>query len=90
MNCENIKQTSFFKQQINSIFRIIHIKEVFPKSLDKHGASKEEIDKIVRMISRYAVKTYSPHFHNQLYAGIDDYGMAGSLLTDILSTSQYE
>ncbi|XP_076242356.1 cysteine sulfinic acid decarboxylase [Calliopsis andreniformis] len=57
--------------------------------LTEEPATNQEIETAIRQTIRYSVKTFSPHFHNQLYAGVDDYGLLGSWLTDVLSTSQY-
>lgn len=65
------------------------LQKLLPIELTDEPASKEEIETIIRQTIRYSVKTFSPHFHNQLYAGIDEYGLAGSWLTDVLNTSQY-
>ncbi|XP_017889886.1 glutamate decarboxylase 1 [Ceratina calcarata] len=57
--------------------------------LSEEPSSENEIETAIRKTVRYSVKTFSPHFHNQLFAGTDDYGLAGSWLTDALSSSQY-
>ncbi|XP_053977347.1 glutamate decarboxylase 2 [Hylaeus volcanicus] len=57
--------------------------------LTEEPATATEIETAIRQTIQYSVKTFSPHFHNQLYAGIDEYGLAGSWLTDVLNTSQY-
>ena len=57
-------------------------------SLDDKPASNREIETVIRQTIQYSVKTSSPHFHNQLYAGVDEYGLIGSWLTDVLNTSQ--
>ena len=62
--------------------------KLLPIELTDEPASKEEIETAIRQTIRYSVKTFSPHFHNQLFAGIDEYGLAGSWLTDVLNTSQ--
>ena len=70
---------------------------VYPEELQKRlsielteePANNVEIEKAIRETIRYSVKTFSPSFHNQLYAGVDDYGLIGSWLTDYLNTSQY-
>lgn len=36
-----------------------------------------------------SVKTSHPYFFNQLYGGLDLYGLAGSWITEALNTSQY-
>ncbi|KOC59160.1 Glutamate decarboxylase 1 [Habropoda laboriosa] len=74
------------------ILRFVHpkqLEEQLPIELTEEPASKEEIDTAIRQTIRYSVKTFSPHFHNQLYAGVDEYGLVGSWLTDVLNTSQY-
>ncbi|KAK1122584.1 hypothetical protein K0M31_009029 [Melipona bicolor] len=65
------------------------LQKLLPIELTDEPTSKEEIETVIRQTIRYSVKTFSPHFHNQLYAGIDEYGLAGSWLTDVLNTSQY-
>lgn len=57
-------------------------------SLDKNPTNEKELETLIRQIIRYSVKTSSPHFHNQLYGGVDEYGLAGSWLTEVLNTSQ--
>ena len=36
---------------------------------------------------QYSVKTCHPYFYNQLYHGVDEYGLAGSWLSDALNTN---
>ena len=36
---------------------------------------------------RFSVKTCHPYFYNQLYHGADEYGLAGSWLSDALNTN---
>ncbi|XP_008559042.1 cysteine sulfinic acid decarboxylase [Microplitis demolitor] len=57
--------------------------------LKNDGSSGEEIKDAVRKIAHYSVKTSNPHFHNQLFSGVDSYGLAGALLTECCNTSQY-
>ncbi|XP_011497415.1 PREDICTED: cysteine sulfinic acid decarboxylase-like [Ceratosolen solmsi marchali] len=74
------------------IVRFLHPAELqreFSAQLGENGANQEEIHQIVRQIVQYSVRTFSPHFHNQLFAGIDVYGLAGAWLTEALNTSQY-
>ncbi|XP_024935707.1 acidic amino acid decarboxylase GADL1 isoform X2 [Cephus cinctus] len=63
--------------------------EQLPIRLKDEGTSLKEIEKILQSIVRYSVKTSSPHFHNQLYGAVDEYGIAGAWLTEALNTSQY-
>ncbi|XP_001600163.2 cysteine sulfinic acid decarboxylase [Nasonia vitripennis] len=74
------------------IVRFLHpdeLQKALPTKLGEEGANQEEIHRIARQIVQYSVRTFSPHFHNQLYAGIDSYGLAGAWLTEALNTSQY-
>ncbi|XP_011693292.1 PREDICTED: cysteine sulfinic acid decarboxylase isoform X1 [Wasmannia auropunctata] len=63
--------------------------QLMPFSLDDNPASSNELETLIRQTIQFSVKTSSPHFHNQLYAGIDEYGLIGSWLTEALNTSQY-
>ena len=38
-------------------------------------------------VVKYSVKTCHPYFYNQLYHGADEYGLAGSWLSDALNTN---
>ncbi|KAL6445952.1 hypothetical protein ACFW04_000967 [Cataglyphis niger] len=58
-------------------------------SLDKNPVEEKQLETLIRQIIQYSVKTSNPHFHNQLYGGVDEYGLVGSWLTDVLNTSQY-
>lgn len=35
------------------------------------------------------MKTSHPHFYNQLYGGVDLYGLAGSWITEAMNTNQH-
>ncbi|KAJ8681904.1 hypothetical protein QAD02_017696 [Eretmocerus hayati] len=65
------------------------LQKELPTSLGEEGANPEEVGRIVRQILHYSVRTFSPHFHNQLFAGTEIHGLAGSWLTEALNTSQY-
>ncbi|KAL0132036.1 hypothetical protein PUN28_000067 [Cardiocondyla obscurior] len=66
-----------------------YLQKKMPISLDDNPASSSDVETAIRQTIRYSVKTSSPHFHNQLYAGVDEFGLIGSWLTDMLNTSQY-
>ncbi|XP_014260530.1 cysteine sulfinic acid decarboxylase [Cimex lectularius] len=51
--------------------------------------TEEELLLICRKVARYSVKTSHPYFLNQLYAGVDKYGLAGALFSEALNTNQY-
>lgn len=74
---------------ISNIYSLLFVlQERLPIKLTEEPADKNEIENAIRQTIRYSVKTYSPHFHNQLYAGVDEYGLVGSWLTDMFNTSQ--
>jgi len=64
------------------------VQKKLPIFLSEQPETSEKLEIAIRQIVRYSTKTWSPHFHNQLYAGVDKYGLAGSWLTDALNTSQ--
>ena len=64
------------------------LQDRLPTSLNNEGSNLQEIQDTLRTIIRYSVKTSNPHFHNQLYGGMDEYGLAGAWLTEALNTSQ--
>merc|ERR1712156_560830 len=63
------------------------LRAALPLSIEGHGCSDEEIQKISEAVVKYSVKTCHPHFYNQLYHGADEYGVAGSWLSDALNTN---
>ncbi|XP_046489258.2 cysteine sulfinic acid decarboxylase isoform X2 [Neodiprion pinetum] len=65
------------------------LKNELSVDLGEDGTSHDELDKVLRQIARYSVKTSHPNFHNQLYGGVDSYGLAGAWLTEALNSSQY-
>ncbi|XP_058058131.1 cysteine sulfinic acid decarboxylase [Anopheles bellator] len=56
---------------------------------EKAPISEAAIERIIRQVLRYSVRTGHQHFHNQLFAGVDPYGLTGSWITEALNTSQY-
>ncbi|KAK0086291.1 hypothetical protein PV325_003437 [Microctonus aethiopoides] len=88
-----LKEANVFDTSPNKpVVEFLHPKELKQKisvTLTNDGASEEDIKTVIRQISRYSVKTSNPHFHNQLYAGLDPYGLAGAWLTESFNTSQY-
>lgn len=86
------EENAFDRTGNEPLVRFVHpheLQERLPIKLTDEPADKNEIENAIRQTIRYSVKTYSPHFHNQLYAGVDEYGLAGSWLTDMFNTSQY-
>ncbi|EGI69245.1 PREDICTED: cysteine sulfinic acid decarboxylase-like [Acromyrmex echinatior] len=66
-----------------------YLQKIISISLDDKPASNREIETVIRQTIQFSVKTSNPHFHNQLYAGVDEYGLIGSWITEVLNTSQY-
>ncbi|KAK2179016.1 hypothetical protein NP493_519g05084 [Ridgeia piscesae] len=58
-------------------------------SLEDRGVTDDTLLQCCEQIIQYSVKTGHPHFFNQLFSGLDRYGLAGSWLTEVLNTSQY-
>lgn len=63
--------------------------KLFDFTVSAQGVSDVDgIKDICRQIINYSVKTCHPQFHNQLFGGVDPYGLAASWITDALNTSQ--
>lgn len=76
----------------HSVVEFLHpewLKQTVSVDLGEVAASPEQLDLVLRKIARYSVKTSHPHFHNQLYGGVDPYGLAGAWMTEALNSSQY-
>jgi len=63
------------------------LRAALPLSIGRQGCSDEELQEISEAVVKYSVKTCHPHFYNQLYHGADEYGVAGSWLSDALNTN---
>ncbi|KAF7993477.1 hypothetical protein HCN44_010072 [Aphidius gifuensis] len=57
--------------------------------LSETGSTHEQLLQLTRNIIKYSVKTGNPRFVNQLFSGLDPYGLAGQWLTDALNPSVY-
>ncbi|XP_043497787.1 acidic amino acid decarboxylase GADL1 isoform X1 [Polistes fuscatus] len=87
-----LKEEKVFNPNAHPVVNFRHptdLKEILSFKLKDDGSTSEEIEAIIRKIIKYSVKTFSPNFHNQLFAGVDKYGLVGSWLTEVLNTSQY-
>lgn len=68
---------------MHSLQRIIDL------SIPSHtNTNPAEIRRICETVIKYSLKTSHPKFHNQLFGGVDPYGLAGSWISDALNTSQ--
>ncbi|XP_055614212.1 cysteine sulfinic acid decarboxylase-like [Uranotaenia lowii] len=64
------------------------LKELFDFTIDStEQRCQDEIIEIIKKVLHFSVKTGHRNFHNQLFAGVDPYGLAGSWITDALNTS---
>jgi len=57
--------------------------------LPQHPQSNQQLIDTIRRIVKYSVKTGHPHFINQLFSGLDPYGLAAQWITDALNPSVY-
>lgn len=48
-----------------------------------------EIEQLCREVIKFSLKTNNPNFHNQLFGGLDFYGLGAEWITSALNTSQY-
>lgn len=60
---------------------------LLPLAIGRSGVSDEELERIGQQVVDLSVKTCHPYFYNQLYHGADEYGLAGSWLSDALNTN---
>ncbi|KAK9892155.1 hypothetical protein WA026_018358 [Henosepilachna vigintioctopunctata] len=65
------------------------LKEMFDFSLMQSGETHEKLLLLLKKTIKYSVKTGHPYFINQLFSGLDPYGLAGQWLTDALNASVY-
>lgn len=49
----------------------------------------DEIEKLCRDVIKFSVKTNNRNCHNQLFGGLNVYGLAGEWMTSALNTGQY-
>jgi len=63
------------------------LQKLLPLDIGRDGISDKELAKISEDVVKLSVKTCHPYFYNQLYHGADEYGVAGSWLSDALNTN---
>lgn len=63
--------------------------KLLPLEIRKDGASHKELLDVCKTVIDYSVKTSNPRFFNQLYGGLNVYGMTGSWLSDALNTNMH-
>ncbi|KAJ8926035.1 hypothetical protein NQ315_009890 [Exocentrus adspersus] len=65
------------------------LEKQFDFGLKQHGDDQEKLINLLRNTIKFSVKTGHPYFINQLFSGLDPYGLAGQWLTDSLNASVY-
>ncbi|XP_066152280.1 cysteine sulfinic acid decarboxylase-like [Euwallacea fornicatus] len=65
------------------------LREEFDFSLPQTGECQDKLLQIMKNTIKFSVKTGHPYFINQLFSGLDPYGLAGQWLTDALNASVY-
>lgn len=57
--------------------------------MNKTVKSTEELLNLCRDVIRHSVKTRHTHFRNQLYGGVDLYGLGATWISEALNTNQH-
>ncbi len=52
-------------------------------------ATREELEELCGKTARYSMRTTHPNFYNQLYRGVDGFGLAAAWLTEALNTNSH-
>lgn len=63
------------------------LQEILSLEPEAQGVHMNEILRLCHDVVEYSVQTCHPHFKNQLYGGIDPYGLAGAWLAEALNTN---
>lgn len=63
--------------------------EIPDLDLEAPITDEKQLWDVVRRIIQHCVKTSHPYFLNQLYGGLDPYGLAGAWISEALNTNQY-
>ncbi|KAF4518130.1 hypothetical protein B566_EDAN004480 [Ephemera danica] len=65
------------------------LKKIVDMELHEAPSSHDELLEAIKKTIKYSVKTGHPMFLNQLFSGLDPYGLAGQWVTDALNPSGY-
>lgn len=73
-----------------AVLKIINFLQVILKDILEisEPVNDRDLEKSVRKVLQYSVKTNKPTFRNQLYGGTDPYGLAGTWIAEAFNTSQ--
>nr|XP_034177857.1 cysteine sulfinic acid decarboxylase-like [Osmia lignaria]XP_034177858.1 cysteine sulfinic acid decarboxylase-like [Osmia lignaria] len=66
-----------------------HLQHIINFGLEEEPRSQDSLLQIAIQVFKYSAKTGHPYFMNQLFSGLDPYGLAGQWLTDVLNSSLY-
>ncbi|XP_017755504.1 PREDICTED: cysteine sulfinic acid decarboxylase-like isoform X2 [Eufriesea mexicana] len=66
-----------------------HLEDIINFKLQEEPRKQDTLLEIASKVFKYSVKTGHPYFMNQLFSGLDPYGLAGQWLTDTLNCSIY-
>ncbi|KAF2881098.1 hypothetical protein ILUMI_25080 [Ignelater luminosus] len=62
---------------------------MFDFPVEQNGVTQEKLLTLIKNTIKFSVKTGHRYFVNQLFSGLDPYGLAGQWLTDALNASVY-
>ncbi|XP_045110275.1 acidic amino acid decarboxylase GADL1-like [Portunus trituberculatus] len=65
------------------------LKQKMSLAVREEGMTHGELLALMQQVVKYSVKTGHPYFINQLYSGLDVYGLVGQWVTDALNPSVY-
>ena len=82
---DNVKNTN---TKLVNFTQPADLEKILKLEITKDGLTIKQLEDFCRQVIKYSVKTTHPHFYNQLYGGVDQFGVAGAWLTDALNTSQ--
>ncbi|KZC06714.1 PREDICTED: cysteine sulfinic acid decarboxylase-like [Dufourea novaeangliae] len=66
-----------------------HLQDIIKFDVQDGPRSQDNLLEIASKVFKYSIKTGHPYFMNQLFSGLDPYGLAGQWLTDVLNSSVY-
>ncbi|KAH3707258.1 hypothetical protein DPMN_066657 [Dreissena polymorpha] len=65
----------------------VELQELLDLTISPDGAEHDTLVEACKNVIEYSAKTGHPRFFNQLYSGLNAYGLAGSWLADSLNTN---
>eukprot|EP00095_Tigriopus_kingsejongensis_P002620 snap_masked-scaffold1459_size40432-processed-gene-0.5 protein:Tk02620 transcript:snap_masked-scaffold1459_size40432-processed-gene-0.5-mRNA-1 annotation:"glutamate decarboxylase-like protein 1" len=81
-----------FDNKGEKVVSFVHPKDLEEKlglAIHQEGAPEPQLEEICQNVVKYSVKTGASGFYNQLYHGVDTFGLAGSWLSDALNTNNH-